>query len=518
MNSMISVSLAFTCAMLAANPPALQFAVSLPPGTAITAVVAAPDGDVYAAGNSNGDATVLRLDESGQVIWKRDLGGTADDSASAIALDSEGSIYIGGWTASSDFPTVRPLINRPNFDSQTRSCGFLAKISSDGNLLYSTYYYQSGGLNVGTIQIQSSNEILLGGTASRQWTTFGSSSTGFVAKLNPQGDRLIFHTEFSGSGISCSGGSACIGAYPNTTVRSVETRASDGWILIAGSTNTREMATPDALQTACYCNSRTSTGWLGLLDPNGRRRYLTYLSGQQFFNGNFGLGNERLMMASLDAEGNIQAAGITRSMGFPTTIESYQPLVEGCTAPCMPPSDISYYSVVDGVSGRMRASTLYGGKEASLRAAVPDPSGAVWMMGVRRPFLVLMKPDASGLAGSWPAPSDFLIESGPFRGPAGFTTLNFRNQIRHYRWQDEGPRIYAVLGTIEPGNKVDVYTAGYQGQARLYFDGILAAAEEVPGEPGHWKATIPDGNTRNAIIDLALIADEQLSVTRISTN
>jgi hypothetical protein len=270
---------------------------------------------------------------------------------------------------------------------------------------------------------------------------------------------------------------------------------------------------------------------LGLLDASGKTRYVTYLSGRQVFaGGNIGLGLEQLWMASFDSEGQIRTAGNTRAFGFPTTAQAYQPAFELCEAVsfsaglCLPKAPLSYFTVLDGAGGKLRASTLYGGVAATLKGAMADPGGSIWMTGERepflddrQPFLVLMKPDASGIEGSWPAPVGSYFLGSPI--PGGFASVMLGGRIRLYRWQDQGPRIYALSGQIAPGETVDVYTAGYSGnQASLYFDGILAAADPVPGEPGHWKATVPDGITRDAIVDIALIADERLAITKVSSN
>ncbi|MCK5848675.1 MAG: SBBP repeat-containing protein [Caldisericia bacterium] len=68
------------------------------------------------------------------------FGGEWNDSISVIKMDKDGNIYLGGETDSSDFPIKNAFQNEIHGNTDA----FLAKISSDGKLLWSTYL---GGLN-----------------------------------------------------------------------------------------------------------------------------------------------------------------------------------------------------------------------------------------------------------------------------------------------------------------------------------------------------------------------------------
>jgi hypothetical protein len=67
---------------------------------------------------SSGDAFVTKLNASGSaLVYSTFLGGTNDDGAAAIAVDSAGAAYVAGdtfSTGSSDFPTTpAPSIPAP---------------------------------------------------------------------------------------------------------------------------------------------------------------------------------------------------------------------------------------------------------------------------------------------------------------------------------------------------------------------------------------------------------------------
>jgi uncharacterized protein (TIGR03437 family) len=82
------------------------------------------------------DAFVTKLNQSGTgLVFSTYLGGSATDSAASIAIDSAGNSYVGGSTASEDFPTTAGAYRREKAGS------FIAKINPSGSaLVYSTYF------------------------------------------------------------------------------------------------------------------------------------------------------------------------------------------------------------------------------------------------------------------------------------------------------------------------------------------------------------------------------------------
>jgi hypothetical protein len=88
------------------------------------------------------DAFVAKLNPTGSaLVYSTYLGGGGADSASGIAVDSAGSAYVTGQTASKNFPITSGAF-------QTTCCGaFVARLNPTGSaLVYSTYL---GGLDDG---------------------------------------------------------------------------------------------------------------------------------------------------------------------------------------------------------------------------------------------------------------------------------------------------------------------------------------------------------------------------------
>jgi hypothetical protein len=103
--------------------------------------------------NGGSDIFVAKLSSDGStLIYSTFIGGTGNDSGSAIAVDESGNVYVVGYSQSTDFPTVNA------FDATAGGNGdaVVAKLSADGStLLYSTFFggATSDGVNNGAIAL-----------------------------------------------------------------------------------------------------------------------------------------------------------------------------------------------------------------------------------------------------------------------------------------------------------------------------------------------------------------------------
>jgi hypothetical protein len=89
------------------------------------------------ANGGNDDAFVAKLNPSGSaLVYSTYLGGNSIDQGHGIAVDSAGSAYVTGFTASKNFPTINPLQRTfgGGYDA------FVGRVNSSGSaLVYSTY-------------------------------------------------------------------------------------------------------------------------------------------------------------------------------------------------------------------------------------------------------------------------------------------------------------------------------------------------------------------------------------------
>src|SRR5262249_7783999 len=95
------------------------------------------------------DAFVAKMNPRGNgLVYATYLGGDGSDRAQGIAVDASGSVYVTGYTASSDFPTENPFMDT---NSGTIDV-FVSKFRPQGTaLVYSTYlggYDADGGNSI----------------------------------------------------------------------------------------------------------------------------------------------------------------------------------------------------------------------------------------------------------------------------------------------------------------------------------------------------------------------------------
>jgi hypothetical protein len=262
-----------------------------------------------------GDVFVTKFSADGSaLVYSTYLGGSNDDRARSIALDSSGNAYVTGQTNSIDFPTVAPF-QSSCVHHGTGTCGsaFVSKLNADGSkLLYSTYLGGNGASASAGIAVDSGGNAYVAGstTAADFPTTPGAfqqqciscAATGtfnaFITKFNAQGTALIYSTFLDGSNKSdySDAGGIALDASGNAYV--------------AGSTSSTDFpTTPGAFQTT-YAGGQ-GDGYVTKLNASGSALlYSTYLGGS--------LGDSPVSIA-VDSSGNSYVTGATFSTDFPTT-------------------------------------------------------------------------------------------------------------------------------------------------------------------------------------------------------
>ena len=289
------------------------------------------------------------------------LGGTSDDIGNGIAVDSAGYAYVTGSTASVLFPTVSPY--QPHIGSVGMDDAFVTKVSGTGNgLVYSTYLGGSGEDFANAIAVDASgNAYVTGQTNSNDFpttqgalrTTLGSGAVGFVTKLNPQGNALLYSTFLGGTGQSINDSGIAIAVD------------SAGNAYVTGQTNAADFpTTPGALRTTL---AGGSDAFVAKLNPPGSALlYSTFLGGADNESGN-GI--------AVDPSGNAFVAGNTSSVNFPTTAGAFQIQAGGGAD--------AFVTKLNATGSRLLYSTYLGGSTDDMGFAIAlDSTGAAYVAGV----------------------------------------------------------------------------------------------------------------------------------------
>jgi hypothetical protein len=180
------------------------------------------------------DAFVAELNTAGDsLIYSTYLGGGADDSADAIAVDTAGNAYVVGATYSTNFPTAHAF--QRTYLGSDNGMAFVSKLNAAGNaLVYSTYLGGSGSDEAyGVALDRSGDAYVTGRTSSPDFPLLRAIQTrlpgdaypqnAFVTALSPHGSSLLYSTFLggndhdSGNGIAVDGaGNAYVAGYASS--------------------------------------------------------------------------------------------------------------------------------------------------------------------------------------------------------------------------------------------------------------------------------------------------------------
>lgn len=179
-----------------------------------------PDGGYVAAGRSQSDAWVVRLDADGQVAWQRAFSGPATVAFSGVAVLANGDLGLVGSTAP--------------FGLADRDL-WLVRLNGTGNLLWQRRYgTPSQETGAGVVATADGGLIAVGSTN----TTFGAGGGDLLALRVHQNGGLVWQIRLA----------SVVERFPTSVVRT----PSDGGMLIG--------ATADG----------QAGSWLVKLDGNGQ--------------------------------------------------------------------------------------------------------------------------------------------------------------------------------------------------------------------------------------------------------
>ncbi len=249
-----------------------------------------------------------KFDPTGNLLASTYSGGSGDDEAFGIAVDSSG-VYVVGNTTSTNYPTknaFQPLI-------ASADDAFLTKFTTDGaSVVYSTYLGGAGGGSQAyAVAVDSSlSPYVTGQTNSHSFPLMnpfqsqnGAQGDVFVTKFTPTGNALVYSTYLGGTSTQSAGGIAV---------------DASGNAYVSGGTGSVDFPLQNPLQAKIagmydvFVTKFNSSGSALL--------YSTYIGGSN---------NEFGGAITLDSLGNAYVSGYVLSTNFPTTPNAFQPASGG---------------------------------------------------------------------------------------------------------------------------------------------------------------------------------------------
>jgi uncharacterized protein (TIGR03437 family) len=348
-----------------------------------------------------GDAFIAKFTPSGSLLYVTYLGGSADDLATSMAVDSAGNAYITGYTNSPNFPTTAGVF-QPSFAGYGgNSCNrlgdaFVAKLNPSGTqLIYSTYLGGSLDDAGAAIAIDAAgNAYVAGATLSTNfpvtpgvvqakfaggggepprpdclYSPYVDSGDAFVAKLNPTGSQLLFST-YLGGRYDDAALAIAIDSFSN--------------VYVAGATLSPDLpVTPGVFQNTFHGTDPQNEyfhygdGFITKLNSTATALlYSTYLGG---------IGDDIIWSVAVDGQGYAYVAGSTSSEDFPVTSQAVQSTYGGYIAlPFLVVQLIGdgFVARINPTGTALAYSTYLGGANNDVAYAVAvDSAGLMYVTG-----------------------------------------------------------------------------------------------------------------------------------------
>ena len=265
------------------------------------------------------DGFIAKLSADGsKVLWSTYLGAGDSSFIRDMVIDEQGNVYVSMNHLSVDSPYVTPgafqTTRAGDWDS------LVARISSDGRrVVWASYLGGSGRDTAPSIRLDGKGHVIVSGsTTSKDFPVTGGAyqralrgpGDAFVAKLAPDGSRLVYATYLGGS--DEDGGAGKHGLDVD----------ADGNAYVVGSTSSTDFPTTARALQAAYAGGRTGTWeqtgdrFIAKVSPDGKQLLAcTYLGG------NARDGGEGI---AVDRHGAVYLSGFTHSTDFPVTAGAMQ--------------------------------------------------------------------------------------------------------------------------------------------------------------------------------------------------
>lgn len=312
--------------------------------------------------NYNSDFA-LRIDPLTRV-WGTYYGGSGSDCGNYVKSDTQGNVYLAGYTTSTSGIAFGGYQNILEGDDDA----FLVKFNSAGQRLWATYYGGTGYDEAYSLDINVAGEIYLsGGTNSTDFPLYNLSSAynqstkggeidAFLIKLSPIGIP-IWATYYGGS-------------YNDVGYKLPIILDSDGNLFMASMTGSLDFPLQNlsgAYNQSVAVTSGIVDAYLVKFSPSGALLWATRYGGG---------GNDQTNSLAVDSLGNIYMTGTTASSDFPLQN------LPGAFNQSFWSGGSEAFIVKFSSSGERLWSTYFGGSnEENIFSVSIDTSGSLYLSG-----------------------------------------------------------------------------------------------------------------------------------------
>jgi uncharacterized protein (TIGR03437 family) len=162
-----------------------------------------------------GDAFVAKLDATGShLLYSTYLGGSGADGVFGLAVDATDAVYVAGSTQSTNFPTTPGAFktsyvgNTANQPPDLLGNGFVTKLDTSGNLVYSTFTGVMNGVPT-PIAVDNQGQAYVSAVAvtssSSTQPTCATPANPAVLVINSAGSALVATSPIPGAYLALDG-------------------------------------------------------------------------------------------------------------------------------------------------------------------------------------------------------------------------------------------------------------------------------------------------------------------------
>lgn len=340
-----------------------------------------PNAFTVKGGQGDDDVFALKLSADGKsLLYSTYIVGNSDDIGRGIAVDFRGDMYVTGSTgALQNKPHTFPKTPRA-FDTSYNGGaldGFVLKLSPAGqgsaDLVYSTLIGGNGNDTPNSIAVDSRGQAYVVGemasTSGFPVTPFSfrqipaGGADGFILRLNPAGDSLLYSALLGGSGEDRALGIIVEDFTQNVFITGIT--GSDGRQSSDGRTPTAFPTTVNAYDTTY--NGGNSDAFLMKMRP--------FPELDQLFFSTFlgGAGDDLSSAVGIDVCAAVYVAGYTNSTDFPVTDDAVDAAIRGTDA---------FVAKISSNGNVLVFSSFFGGSGDDIASGIAvDRTGAVYIAG-----------------------------------------------------------------------------------------------------------------------------------------
>lgn len=399
---------------------------------------------------------VSKMNPAGSgLLYSTYVGGSSEDEAASIAVDTSGNAYITGYTNSTDFPIKAPY--QSTGGSVWNQDAFVTKLNASGAILYSTYL-GGGDKETGyAIAVDSARNIYVAGTTNSTdlptRNAYQASRNGgndaFLTKLNAAGSALLYST-YLGSIVHSSSDEEGYGLAVDSSGYAYMTGSTDSSSFPTSANAFRRQLSSEGKEDAYIAKFLTTASGTSSLV------YSSYIGGTRDDDDAwFGGGYDKGFGIVVDASGVAYVTGETNSQDFPVK-NGFQSVYQGSgdafvikvnTKPT-----VCTETATDNCKESLMYSTYLGGeREDGGRGIAVDPQGNIYLTGhtssvhfpLKSPFQSSKTEDSSDA---------FLTKLNP--KVAGSASLIYSSFLKGTSGIDEGRGI--ALDAV-----LNIYLAGF---------------------------------------------------------